>query len=655
LYLNFNPSLETFTNAEKHVLSCEGYEFSDSLNLYQYNNLNDSTKIHEDHSIHGDKYGGFTIINDAKPIFKLTNFEKPFYVKIGEKDSLVNRIGTSIQKQLSFSFTDSSSLVLDFNETAPFYTVTLIEGNKETKFDLDLISTQEKYEARKIQYGYPLKSFVIDFMSIKNLDANEASNYQNLKEKLNYINNLYLVRELWGDKTSNLVLTGKVETDFVQQVSVNGVELKDFVNSYQYTPENDTLVFSLSYNKLKPERYHLAWSNRNDKSQFRKLDILHLQWYPLFTDRTKNAVSIFFTSNSESVVKTVFNKGIHVRGNINKDNSCGFDASINYQQGSGNDTLNFQVLDHYFSKGNQTSIGTKSVNSGDLFYLNTRGNLNPENNQIYRIFKLRDIESQSSFKPILLYSVLIAFFLVLLFILVSFNHDVNKKITFRAVLAPAAVLIMAFTTFKFFLFWRTSVFLPVNDITPNLYKNYNNANNLWINTVGPFLLFAILALMGKYGWYEKLKNSVSERFKTINPTGIIYLMLIGLFIARLLGLHVKIEQLDRLTAIYIPLILYLFAYYLVINNILEDRLRRNMIWVNIIVFSLYFFIADAGFAIIFIIFILFKQILYNLNSANSKSKTLKYRLFNFNLLIHILLLSFVLLGSTILVFLMQTT
>lgn len=622
LYLNFNAPVSTFNNAEKHVLSAEAIEFDNALKLYQESDfiINKDTLSQEDnnidHSINGLNYGGLEIQNDNEPKIILKNFAKPFYIKTNRGYELQNKIGNSLKNNAIIEFADNSSLNFKINATYPYYTVTLIDSSKLENFELDLI-TIKNIKQKKLDYGYPLSSFIIDNISVKELDDKQVSSYQALINKLESINGIYLLRSVKGNNESDYALAGRFDLDDIISFIIDNKELKSFQNNFQIELKDSTKI-SLSYHKLKPEDYSIKKTKNIVSKDVLRLEYDFIKWFPLYSDKTDNELRIFFTSNPMSVVKTVFNKGLFFDGNKNAQSETSFDASLSYKQGSSSSDFNLEILDHHLANIPSKVANQLIVKPNSEFKLHTKLNTFSNNDEIVRTFKLIDVESKSNFKPLILY-VFYALVSLLLLFLISFEGSKHNDthITFKRYFPPLASVIIVFVAFKFFLLWRSSVFLPFSDLNDSIYNNLNNSNYLYRNTIIPFFLFFIIALIRKF---NLLNNSFKNKVKLNsiwNQKGIFicYVLLFGLLIWRIVKLHLQIPFSDRLTAIYFPLILFFISFYWILTSSLTNTIKNNFSLFNFLIFSLFFVVSDTGFAIIFILFFIITQITLLLNSS----------------------------------------
>lgn len=639
LYLNFNPSVKTFNNADKHVIASEAIEFKKNVILYNnkdYNNL-DSVSIYNDNSILGSDYGGFEIYNEKKPKFILKNFQKPFYLNQNGKLLLQNKIGNSIVQKIKLIFLDDVQIELIFNDKFPFSSVVLIKDSNSVKYNLDKIN-YENLGNKTIKFGYPFNSYIIDNITVKKLNTEQTKFYQILKDHLDKLNKLNLVREEKDNKNSKLNLVGRFNKEEVIDIQIDDYSTENLSNVYTINGPNPNCIFSLSYNKSKPEDYVISESD-ND---FLRLENKNIHWFPLFSNKSTDEARIFFTSNPKSVVKTVFNKGIYFYGNKNPKSLSSFDASLSYNQATSRSILNLEILDHNYRNNNLRGNNQIKVNEGDEFKLNTKLNSQNQSNKIYRCFKLLNVEKNSVFKPIILYGFYLIIVLIFSILLIYKNPkktDVYK--IYANYLSPLATLILTFIIIKFFLLWRTSVFLPFSDLDQNLYHNLNNSTYLYRNTLLPLAFFFSIA------FYRKLNLNQTIFIKVkLEQIFWIYAFIGFLLVLRAFGLHKLLPIIDRFTAIYFPILAYFYSYYIIFSHVTDSKLKNYVNYFNILLFSFYFLLSDAGFAIIFILFALLKEIIVNLNTVKLNHGTTKYKILNKKLAIHLILLSIAILGST---------
>lgn len=661
LFLNFNPSVETFTNADKHVVSATGFNFNNHLPLYHYDenkNIFDTANIKlnedKDHSILGSEFGGFDIIINGsdEADLVLNNFTKPLYLRSNDAYILQNPLGEDFFKnsvEIDLEDGRNTQIKLVFNEEFPLVQVHISDAlNQEGEWiPLHKIKKLEKLP----KYGYPLRDFLMD-----NIDLDIVLNdghvlYPNLKQAVEYLPNFSIVRKIKGDANSDFALIGN-KNIHISAIRLDGQPAK-FNNTkiIRKSIKEGPCDFSLSFNPKREEKYQLT---KSKESGFYKLINKNLQWYPLYAGEEKGEKRIFFTSNPATIIKTVFNKGIYVQANKNEKSNTSVDASINYVPQKSNVPFELNILDHHMPISEVDYLF--SVKSNSEFQLNTKGNKTAglSDNKVFREFKLLNLEEQSKFKPSILY-IMYGFVFISLFLLFYIRNEVLIKIngvrvyrdTISDFLMPAGLVILSFMTIKFFLLWRSSIFIPINDLTEGLYYNLNNANYLFRNTIAPFVIFILIAYLKKFDVFsfEKINFNINPRLLIIIP----YISLLAILVFRGLNLHLAITVLDRISAIYIPIILYFFSYYFIRFHLKESNIKPQLLWINFIFYSLFFLYADTGFSIIFILFVLIKQIALYLNVVKETPDS-RSRLTYLNYLIQPSLLVFVILFIVVILF-----
>lgn len=641
LFLNFNAPVNTFTNADKHVLSVEAIEFNNKLDLYHKSDflINKDTMsfsdLENDHSINGINFGGLSIFNGKSPYIELYNFANPLYFKTKEGYELKNIIGDIITKNVLFSFNDGSSLNFLMNNSYPYFSVVVSSSKFEIEYELDLINSKN-VKSKALSYGYPLSEYIFDNISIKNLEGQEIDNYQYLKNVVDNINGVNLLRKIKGDASSDYVLSGRLDLNLIKHIEIDGKEIDLINNDFKFAINEPITDISLSFNRLRPESYKLVNGREGLDEGFLRLEYDFIKWFPLYSNRSEDEVRIFFTSNPITVVKTVFNKGIHFQGNKNKNSESTFDASLSYKQGRSQNALDIEIIDHNINNGTNNQI--KGVIDQE-FKLETKLNQSNSGDRIYRTFKVIDVEKKSEFKPLVLYAVYVFIFLSLA-LLIGFRLNKNTEIDnlYTQVFPPLASTILVFITIKLFLLWRSTVFLPISDLSDSIYNNLNSSNYLYRNTLIPYLLFLIIGFSRKLG----LKNKV-----TLPSSSLLYFYLFTVILLgwRLANLHLLIPISDRLTAIYFPLLAFFISYYLILCSSMGVKIKNYFVVFTGTLFSVFFIYSDTGFAIIFILFFLLAQIILSLNFKAGIDRKSNRRFGN-QVWIYLLALVFVILGFT---------
>lgn len=653
LFLNFNPAVETFNNADKHVIATKAIEFNKYLDFYQstnFQNNNDSIETNDkkdnDNSINGIGYGGFKIVkNGNNKLIQLQNFAKPLYLK-NDNDTFIlkNILGTTFTSSIQINFKNQNSLKLKINDAYPYYIVTLSTPSKTINYELDLI-TKKNIKSKKIAYGYGLGSFFLDNISINNLNNIEAEYYSLLRNLVNDIDGINLIREKKGSVNSNLALSGRFDPQKLNSIICDSNEFTDLANNYSFTLEDSISKISLSFNRLKPEDYSLI---DLPKKNLLRLNYDYIKWFPLFSNKTKDEVRMFFTSNTNSVVKTVFNKGIYFNGNKNPKSATAFDASLNYTQNKSNIPLNIEILDHNISNSNENNPNILKVSAGKEFALSSKIDTTDNKFKVNRIFELVNVEKLSKFKPIIIYGIYFIFALLLSFLLFYKTKDTNSNEIFSRYLPPLASIIIVFITFKLFLLWRTSVFLPFSDLNDTIFNNLNKSTYLYRNTIVPFALFFIIALIRKFNLKPSFifLNKLNNKLPNVNILFLCYLAMIFTFLFRFADLHILLPIADRFSAIYFPLLFYFISFYQILRKIEKQEIKNYFSLFNFSIFTLYFVYADTGFAIVFILFFLFAQLILNINSVFTNTNLSYYKINNKHFVLYLIALVFFLLVFT---------
>ncbi len=617
LKLSFNPSVNTFTNAEKHTISAEGYIFNKQLPLYQYIPDNDSLNT-TDNSLLGSAHGGFEIVKKNQfdeATFLLTNFHKPFYIKDNDAFILKNKIGnTSINNKLNLHFDEKEELAIKWNDSHPYVVASYRKDSTITNFELNNIK-----DKNYLSYGYPLRDYILNNIAIDSIT--DFANYQNLKLKLEDLSSFFLLRESKGDSNSNLALSGHLNTQLISSIAIDGQNVTSLANYYEFSfPDTDTLVFSLNYIPRKPELYKLMPDLK--ESNYFLLKDLNLNWFPLYSNQTAEDIRMFLTSNPQTVVKTVFDKGIRISGNGDPNSYTSSDASIGYGQGYSNSPLKIEILDHHFTNTKWTQRQNHIIESEEFFALNTELNTKSEEAKIFRLFKLQNLENRSVFRPQITLPIFIGIFIILSLTLgLQWMGKTKIKPNPKLIVqyfSPIFTVILAFIAIKLFLLWRTTVFLPISDIDQVLYDNFNNPRYL-AGILIPLVVFLLMVwwrifnLKERFSSFKIVKGSIGGLKK--KHLGYIYITLILILIIRGMEIHKTITILDRFSAIYFPVIFYYLSYYIIRFRGKRNELLYPVLSINFIIFSIFFLMADAGFTVIFCLTAILMELTVLFNST----------------------------------------
>ncbi len=286
---------------------------------------------------------------------------------------------------------------------------------------------------------------------------------------------------------------------------------------------------------------------------------------------------------------------------------------VSYVSGPTNQSLNFLCTN---ADGEQ-----RTIHAGDFFV----GTNAPNHNGVSWIAGIEDFKQTSPYQPKRIKWYIILFTLALSLLLFLGSHSVKDEKsalgnTFTTIEFVAYAVTLYLVTFRWFLLWRTSVFLPVEHINYyeflGVFRNADNGSKLLFMMMG----FVALILIGKFviRYFRQPIIWLRQRRWSSRPSRCIW---IGVSAALFVLCAVERYSMPWLV-ITLPVLLYLFNGVLIIKTYadfyriddrrwekltIHDRPAQLLGWsvINAVCTSGLLLFIDSGFGILFFTFTLF--------------------------------------------------
>jgi len=254
----------------------------------------------------------------------------------------------------------------------------------------------------------------------------------------------------------------------------------------------------------------------------------------------------------------------------------------------------------------------------------------PNHSGVAWIAGIEDMKQTSPYQPQTIKWYIILFTLALAILLFIGSHSVKdqqsaQQNTFTTVEFVAYTVTLYLITFRWFLLWRTSVFLPVEDISyyefQGVFRNMENYNNLLYVMIG----FIVIILAGKIiiRYFPTLTDwSLTESIPTMWERWHKYLMLVPSIVT--IVICVVFRNSSPWLVITLPVLTYILNTIIITKLFTEtgyyrkddrgwDDLNRHdppaklfyFSVLNALVFSGLLLYIDSGFGILFFTFTLF--------------------------------------------------
>jgi len=489
------------------------------------------------------------------------------------------------------------------------------------------------------------------FFKIKN-KINNLSNIKkirddNLKYFLNWLENEDLATSffLTNNSVSNIKPTlqyypnqNSFNTYFLK---INNKKIKPLVNITSNIPLNNQIFIGLEnyrfpflIRSLTEEENHFASDYKN------VLEYKYYDFKPLnnnYSDTVLlNSVELKFLKNTnDDIINSNIREGFVFHNNMNSNQFNNYDAYIKFYNNKPNNILNYEILTNNNFKKDSTNNDYFSIISNNQ-------------KQSY-LFKIKDF-SKNNFSYLHIAFYLLIIFLLFIYIIIFLP---GKNLIF--IETPLYFIIYMFMTYRFLLLWRVATFPPTNNISNNeldTLLNFDLKLPYLYNYLPPSLMipislifviiFSIIIITIRKGLFAKLLHlnngiitkNIFKFFRSLNinlfKKNYLRFHILILFISSFI-ISLNVEILIRIFSILIPILSYfifeqkiynqniLITYKLASpkNTILKYLFNFFTIWIKTPVFYLstltflFLFIHDRGFAILFIFYLLLKNIIIN--------------------------------------------
>lgn len=578
---------EIFGNTDYHLLEHRGF-VSDSTIILVDNQSNSS--------LWDTKTGGIKL--DAGSV-TLENYHEPFFsADRSDRSRFVLRnplYDTDVSKQLLLEY--NGDVILNMN-IEPYKDEDGIQRCRysvvDNANDTAYVSSFDKI----IRKGYPLSDILA-----------ATPGYLYTVELDQILDGSLLVREsididIWrvGSEKSVpdiegialKVMPGLAWYEGYSSIIVNGCSLNYEANACRTIPYQEQMLFYSGVGRSKTDVCSI-------QSKEGKLELRYAVSKKHYFSKDRERV--FIASSVDAVLQSQEDGGYYYNLFDNEDNAYHVNAQMRYTQGSSREEMAFQVMDMY----SEDPSAKSNHSAGDEFTLTT-----VSSDSMKWILGVRDLRAENSLGWNYIMGILLVF---LFFVLVRIAADHFFETHTLSYLEFAVyVVLICLSTIRLIISWRVSTFVPVEDITGPVLLKMMNGTGGWTGFVAvyPAALALITILRGL--WQKKheddpyAEDDEGQRgrfmafIEDIRPWKIPLLFIVLLILCAVGG--AMVSMLDRLLNIPIPLILYmLFDLWIVVKEDAKDTDHWALRLINSFIITGYLFLADAGFIIIFIVYL----------------------------------------------------
>ncbi len=628
-----------FTNNQYHALSNKAIAYNNSLSFEV-----PGAEEGENYNIQLKRSGK----NNA---LALNNVYVPIYKKVDDLYRVANNIfpmpipdafeikngATTLSIIIEDKGQTWKSIFKKKARTKQLFTVKISSTDSAYQDEINSGKGELIFERSSLNEGMKLYNLILDNDKDKNTGADT---YTLLERVLQEMGETYLLKSAedgrsfytlfpsksFGDNGYKLFINGKQQQPKLKQ-TVSLEDNQKFYINFHNRGNALSVQPATDYNSITEKRMALVFENPS--------------YYPL-TNPTEDVVGNksfrFITNNEDEVIKTAYNEG-YLFNNHGYQFSDKISGLINFSCGKPNTPLSYEVNDNtkptkqitlrqHFDKLNVTQLAgqfTLSSSKSDF------------------IFELKDFSKNGySYPTLLLYACLL--FLLFCALLIFFP---GKKLSRIEPIIFA--VIYGLYMLRFILSWRIATFPPLENISKFELENTLigfDYKFMGIALPVPFSLLIIFGLAVALIIY-RTKGNVFAKIKL--PTFFkkysltkqhLFATLACVVIYMLNKATVKVEVVVRVSAIILPLILYLYyslrlnkdyvisespkhKFGLGILNYCRDLIYyfyKNPTFLISLITLASFAVTDKGFAVLFALFLLLKNILLHFfkNTYDSK-------------------------------------
>ncbi len=591
---------EIFANADYHLLEHRGFLVNDGFELVK----NKYPRAYApEESLWDTKSGSVILTRDT--IF-LSEYHEPFYVSVkkGKKDYsfvLSNR-ANGLDASTGFELTRNGRTlykmeITEFAEDSCHYETVVKVGDDEIRYP----STFKKV----IRKGYPLCDIIA-----------ATPEYTFTEELYQILQGTLIVRE--EIKIDNLTYAGESNSS-----EVAGIDLVIMPGQSWYYDYNDVLLSGSKVNAVTDftvpvdttfRTMFYSGIGRSKTDVFKmssKDDRLELRYaLPKMQHFSKDHSRVFLTSSVAAVMDDPKEGGYYYNIFDLDENRHHINAEMKYQVGTSTESLAIEVMDMY------------SENPSDKIAVDakTEFNLSTHSSDVEWIFGVRDLREENPLDWGYIFRILFIF-IALVITRISFDYFLRTQSLSYLELA-VYVLLLCMATVRLIISWRVSTFVPIEDIAGPMFGVMRDGLTgwTWFICIYPAVLL-ICSIFKGVPFLANLVNGITDRFSTmtskldalcesskvmnsfIGPKSrVITVFFIGLFLC-LIGS--KISFLNRLLNIPAPLVLYILCDLWMVYK--ERTMSEKLPWWRVslgLLLALYLFQADAGFIVIFMIYLI---------------------------------------------------
>lgn len=573
-----------FTNADHHLIEHLGFAFGDQLTL--------ADEQQPQTALWDDRMGSLRVSyrpNRSKFVLVGRNFVEPVYVQSApEQYALQNALlKQPVRQEFTLRF---DTLVVSFH----------LRFHPDSSSSFTVLHPTGTYGPFAIKLKMPLqKGYSLGGM----LDKAPEADAPDLGGLITALDSTLLLRTTIGknvpetEDQSVLLFPSKRLLETATELTIDG----------QPVVLPTKMDFDIA---VGPEQVFFfgLWSDMGKRYQLRRNGAGGSEWLAMFPQKEylKRAegddgnTSLFLTTSAAEVSNSEQGAGFYFPLFAQADNLNHLSANLAYHTGSTREPMRFRVIN--YDQNDLPADAIQTVGTGDTLRLQTRG-MTAGQTDTQWLLRFANLKAEN---PLQLWKMLVLTLLLMAGIYGCIYFSPPERQTKAEYLAY--LLLLALMTLRSVLLWRVSTFLPVEDITPKVYRSLADLgwDYFWLG--GLFCMGFFAVVMAWKVWGHKLL----ARFVNATSTGIFELKILRWFGLYGVALLVKFggaisTKLERVGSVFMPLVAYFVISFLLLRVLARSgRTVKDptYIWLNRLNWFCclaYLAWADAGFSIIFLV------------------------------------------------------
>ncbi len=568
---------DIFKNTDYHILEHKGFQTGTPFYLVREDAPNQA--------LWDDKEGVVRI--DSASIY-IKDLCEPFFVekKLEQEGRHKGNLFALANKTVQADLSQEALTITRKNGSRQdtLYHLQMVQNGKKALYISSSTGNKADTSAftRIINRAYPLSDIIANSV-LFNFDEELQALLEGtmlVREEIAIINEWGGEREK-GNESPLLLVPGR-NLYAASHILINGTEPKHDTFEVPYTGE--TLIYS-GEGRNKSDIFYLRHGKEKGTLELRYV-------LPKMQKLRSEGGRLFLSSSIESIIEDSKDGGYYYGLFDSESNYNHINAELRYAGGTSREAMTFQIFD--IQSDNPTD--KKIVGADTEFTLMGRGA--KDIHTTLWIFDVMDLRAANSLQFIHLFVFILVFiFLVGIRILVqSLNRDDLKNLTFTEL--SLYVLILCMCTVRLVLAWRASTFVPIEGVSAAVFYKMTDGYGIWIKTLVISCTFPVICTIAALTGHKDWRLPQGERFNWL-VFGVFFLISLLCVVVNK-GFHIAF--LERILNIPVPVLTYLLADWLVVRG--EGQNKKVIRILMPVITAIFLFIQDAGFIIIFFVFLL---------------------------------------------------